>query len=175
MIAQETLVLSRQVFVDDSVLNINLSDNVQFLENSDKIAFTNVGAGNTAPTRSDDYNVTATAGNFWDIIRDQVHIFPSLDVDFGLVLSQKEMGYYVWNSWATKSVEVFEPVASGDAGTTLVLDIAGNFTLGPGQGVPGTLTVFIDGPISSSTSFYIKENCSYTLMVFTGIRICSTP
>lgn len=156
MIAQETLVLSRQVFVDDSVLNINLSDNVQFLENSGKISFTNVGAGNTAPTRSDDYNVTATAGNFWDIIRDQVHIFPSLDVDFGLVLSQKEIGYYVWNSWTTKSVEVFEPVVSGDAGTTLVLDIAGNFTLGPGQGVPGTMTVFIDGPISSSTSFYIK-------------------
>ena len=156
MIAQETLVLSRSSYVDDVVRTLNLADNVQFLESSTKVSFANVGPGYPAPNRSDDYTITATSGNFWDIISDQVHIFPSLDVDFGLVLSQKEMLYYVWNSWSTKSVEVFAPVTTGDLGTTLVWDIAGDFTLGPGQGTPGKLTVFIDGPISSSTSFYIK-------------------
>ena len=156
MIAQETLVLSRSSYVGDVVQTINLADNVQFLESSTKVSFANVGPGYPAPNRSDDYTITATSGNFWDIISDQVHIFPLLDVDFGLVLSQKEMLYYVWNSWSTKSVEVFEPVTTGDLGTTLVWDIAGDFTLGPGQGSPGKLTVFIDGPISSSTSFYIK-------------------
>ena len=156
MIAQETFVLSRPSYVGDVVHTINLADNVQFLESSTKVSFANVGPGYPAPNRSDDYTITSISGNFWDIISNQVHIFPSLDVDFGLVLSQKEMPYYVWNSWSTKSVEVFAPVTTGDLGTTLVWDIAGDFTLGPGQGTPGTLTVFIDGPISSSTSFYIK-------------------
>ena len=156
MIAQETFVLSRPSYVGDVVHTINLADNVQFLESSTKVSFANVGPGYPAPNRSDDYTITSISGNFWDIISNQVHIFPSLDVDFGLVLSQKEMPYYVWNSWATKNVEVFAPVTTGDLGTTLVWDIAGDFTLGPGQGTPGTLTVFIDGPISSSTSFYIK-------------------
>ena len=157
MIAQETFVLSRPPFSDDSVVNISFFDNkVQFLESSVKTSFGNVGQGYPAPTKNDNYSIVTTSGNFWDVIRDQVHIFPSLEVDFGLVLSQKEIAYYVWNSWSTKSVEVFEPVTTGDAGTTLVWDIAGDFVLGPGQGTPGKLTVFIDGPISSSTSFYIK-------------------
>ena len=93
--------------------------------------------------------------NFWDIIKDQVHIFPSLYVDFGLVLSQREVSYYIWNSWPNKSVFILEPVTSGDYGTTFVIDIAGNFTLQAGKGTAAVLTVFTEGPISSYTDFAI--------------------
>ena len=156
MIAQETVVLTRPDYVADTFCAINSDPNKACVVEFSKVSFANVGAGYPAPNRKDNYTIFDIGGNFWDIIKDQIHIFPALDVDFGLVLSQKEIAYYVWNSWSTKSAEVFEPVASGDPGTTLVFDVAGNFTLGPGQGCPGALTVFIEGPISSSTSFYIK-------------------
>lgn len=100
-------------------------------------------------------SIFAVGSNFWDIIKDQVHVFPSLYVDFGLVLSQKEMEYYIWNSYSTKPVYVQEPIPIGDYGTTFVIDISGSFTLLPGKGVPATLTVYVEGPVSSSTDFNI--------------------
>ena len=96
-----------------------------------------------------------TAPNFWDIIKNQVHIFPALKVDFGLVLSQQEIEYYIWNAYATKTATIREPVLVGDFGTTFVFYIAGDFTLQPGHGTGGLLTVFVEGPISSATDFNI--------------------
>ena len=101
------------------------------------------------------FNFSSVASNFWDIIKDQVHIFPSLYVDFGLVLSQKEIDYYIWNSYSTKTAYVQEPVMVGDFGTTFIFNISGNFTLQPGKGTPGLLTVYTEGPISSYTNFEI--------------------
>jgi hypothetical protein len=101
------------------------------------------------------WDVYLKGSNFWDLIKNQIHIFPSLYVDFGLVLSQREIGYYIWNSWSDKSVFILEPVAIGDYGTTFVIDIAGNFTLQSGKGTPAVLTVFTEGPISSTTDFEI--------------------
>ena len=95
-------------------------------------------------------------GSFWDIINNQVHIFPSLIQDYGLVLSQKETEYYIWNSYTTKSVFIEEPVVTGDIGVTLQFDLAGNFTLQPGQGTPGSMTVFVEGPVTAKTEFEIK-------------------
>ena len=97
-----------------------------------------------------------TAPNFWDIIKDQVHVFPTLSVDFGLVLSQQEMEYYIWNSYVDKSVTVQDPVLVGDYGTSFVIDYAGPFTLLAGQGVPALLTVYVEGPISSATDFHLE-------------------
>ena len=94
-------------------------------------------------------------GSFWDIINNQVHIFPSLIIDYGLVLSQKETEYYIWNAYTSKSVFIEESVGSGDIGITLQFDYAGDFTLGPGQGVPGVMTVFVEGPVSAKTNFSI--------------------
>ena len=94
-------------------------------------------------------------GSFWDIINNQVHIFPSLIIDYGLVLSQKETEYYIWNAYTSKSVFIEESVGSGDIGITLQFDYAGDFTLGPGQGVPGVMTVFVEGPVSAKTYFAI--------------------
>ena len=94
-------------------------------------------------------------GSFWDIINNQVHIFPSLIIDYGLVLSQKETEYYIWNAYTSKSVFIEESVGSGDIGITLQFDYAGDFTLGPGQGVSGVMTVFIEGPVSAKTYFAI--------------------
>ena len=105
----------------------------------------------------DAYNI---GDNFWDIIKNQIHIFPSLYVDFGLVLSQKEVPYYIWNAYTTKSAYIQEPVVSGDYGTTFVIDIAGNFTLQPGKGTPALLTVYVEGPVSSSTDFQINVTVS---------------
>ena len=73
-----------------------------------------------------EWSIFSVGSNFWDIIKDQVHIFPGLYVDFGLVLSQREIPYYIWNSYTTKTVYVEEPVVVGDYGTTFVIDIAGN-------------------------------------------------
>lgn len=95
------------------------------------------------------------APNFWDIIKNQVHIFPALKVDFGLVLSQQEIPYYIWNSYTTKSAIIRGPVLVGDFGTTFIFNIAGDFTLEPGHGTGGLLTVFVEGPISSATDFNI--------------------
>lgn len=92
---------------------------------------------------------------FWDILKNKVHFFPSLKIDFGLVLSQKEIDYYVWNAYVTQSVFLQEPETVGDFGTTLVLKQAGDITLGPGQGVGGTLTAFTEGPASGFTDFYV--------------------
>lgn len=102
-----------------------------------------------------EWNSWLISSNFWDIIKDKVHIFPSLYVDFGLVLSQKEIPYYIWNSYSDRSVYIQDPTVVGDYGTTFVIDIAGNFTLQPGKGVPATLTVYVEGPISSGTDFHI--------------------
>jgi len=99
-----------------------------------------------------------TAPNFWDIIKNQVHIFPSLKVDFGLVLSQQEIEYYIWNAYTDKAATIKEPVLVGDFGTTFIFYIAGDFTLQPGYGTGGLLTVFVEGPISSSTDFEIVVN-----------------
>jgi hypothetical protein len=101
-------------------------------------------------------SVFTICSNFWDEIRDQVHIFPGMYVDFGLVLSQREVPYYIWNSYTNKSVYVEEPVSVGDYGTTFVIDIAGNFTLQPGKGTPAILTVYVEGPVSSGTDFHIS-------------------
>jgi hypothetical protein len=101
------------------------------------------------------WDVFSVGSNFWDIIKNQVHIFPGLYVDFGLVLSQKEIDYYLWNSYSDKTVFVEEPVVVGDYGTTFVIDIGGDFTLQPGQGVGATLTVYVEGPVSSGTDFNI--------------------
>ncbi len=103
-----------------------------------------------------EWDVVSVTDAFFDIIKNQVHVFPSLYVDFGLVLSQKEMNYYIWNSWTNKTAYIEEPVPVGDYGTTFVIDIGGNFTLQPGQGVPATLTVYSEGPISSYTNFEIN-------------------
>jgi len=97
-----------------------------------------------------------TAPNFWDIIKNQVHVFPGLKVDFGLVLSQREIPYYIWNAYTTKTAEIKEPVLVGDFGTTFVFNIAGDFVLQPGYGTGGLLTVFVEGPISSATDFNIE-------------------
>lgn len=97
-----------------------------------------------------------TIPNFWDIIKNQVHIFPSLKVDFGLVLSQQEIPYYIWNAYVDKTVSVKEPVLVGDFGTTFVFNIFGDFTLDAGYGTGGLLTVFVEGPISSATDFEIE-------------------
>ena len=102
------------------------------------------------------WNPFSVGPNFWDIIKNQVHIFPSLDVDFGLVLSQAEIPYYVWNAYTDKQAHVKEPVMEGDFGTVFVFDIAGDFTLEPGKGVGGLLTVFVEGPVSSFTFFKIE-------------------
>lgn len=101
------------------------------------------------------WNPHTTQPNFWDIIKNQVHIFPALRVDFGLVLSQQEIEYYIWNSHTTKSADISEPVLVGDFGTTFIFNIAGDFTLPPGYGTGGLLTVFVEGPISSATDFQI--------------------
>lgn len=101
------------------------------------------------------WTIFSVGSNFWDIIKDQIHIFPGLYVDFGLVLSQKEIEYYIWNSHTTKTAYIEEPVTVGDYGTTFVIDIAGNFTLQPGYGVGATLTVYVEGPVSSATDFQI--------------------
>ena len=101
------------------------------------------------------WDVFSVGSNFWDVIKNQVHIFPSLSIDFGLVLSQREISYYVWNAYTDKSVFILEPVVIGDYGTTFVIDIAGNFTLQAGKGTPAVLTVFTEGPISSATDFEI--------------------
>ena len=98
----------------------------------------------------------AVGSNFWDIIKNQVHIFPGLYVDFGLVLSQREIPYYIWNAWTTRTATIKEPVPQGDYGTTFVFNIAGDFVLQPGQGTGGLLTCFIEGPISSATDFHIE-------------------
>lgn len=120
---------------------------------------------------SHDWETYVISDNFWDIIKNQVHIFPSLYIDFGLVLSQREVGYYIWNSWTDKSVFILEPVAIGDYGTTFVVDIAGNFTLQAGKGTPAVLTVYTEGPISSSTDFDITTTVqgmsSYTYKIRT--------
>jgi hypothetical protein len=100
--------------------------------------------------------VFSIGSNFWDEIKNQVHIFPGMAVDFGLVLSQREIPYYIWNAWTTKSVYVEEPVIVGDYGTTFVIDIAGDFTLQPGKGTPAILTVYVEGPVSSATNFEIN-------------------
>lgn len=102
------------------------------------------------------WDIFTVGSNFWDIIKNQVHIFPSLYVDFGLVLSQKEIEYYIWNAYTTKSVYIQEPVTEGDYGTTFVVAIAGNFTLEPGKGTPALLTVYVEGPVSSSTDFVLN-------------------
>lgn len=94
--------------------------------------------------------------NFWDIIKNQVHIFPSLDVDFGLVLSQEEIPYYVWNAFTTQEAHVKEPITTGDFGTVFAFDTPGDFTLGAGKGMEGMLTVFVEGPVSSFTFFEIQ-------------------
>lgn len=102
------------------------------------------------------WNPNTVAPNFWDIIKNQVHIFPALKVDFGLVLSQQEIEYYIWNAWTDKSATIKEPVLVGDFGTTFVFYTAGDFTLQPGYGTGGILTVFVEGPISSATDFQIE-------------------
>jgi len=96
--------------------------------------------------------------SFWNIIKDQVHIFPSLVVDFGLVLSQEEIDFYIWNAHTNQKVTIHEPIVDGDFGTTFVLNKAGDFELDYGEGVEGLLTVFTDGPVSSFTDFYINVN-----------------
>lgn len=102
------------------------------------------------------WNIVYIGSNFWDVIKNQVHIFPSLYVDFGLVLSQRQIQYYVWNSWSDKAVTIREPIAEGDYGTTFIFNTAGDFVLQSGQGTGGLLTCFIEGPISSATDFHIE-------------------
>jgi len=115
-----------------------------------------------------EYDYQFMCDSFWDIIRDQVHIFPSLVVDFGLVLSQEEIDYYIWNAHTNQKVTVHEPVVDGDFGTTFILNKAGDFELDYGEGVGGLLTVFPEGPVSSFTDFYINvdvagETITYVL------------
>lgn len=101
------------------------------------------------------WDVYTFGSNFWDMIKNQIHIFPTMYLDFGLVLSQREEDFYIWNSYTTKSAYIEEPVTLGDYGTTFVVDVAGNFTLEPGKGTAATLTVFTEGPVSSATNFQI--------------------
>lgn len=106
------------------------------------------------------WDVDAVGDNFWDMVKNQIHIFPTMYLDFGLVLSQREEKFYLWNSFTTKSAFVQEPVTIGDYGTTFVVDIAGDFTLQPGKGTGATLTVFAEGPVSSATNFQINVTVS---------------
>jgi len=134
---------------------------VQFLETSQIVTDLY-----DASTFMKEYNLLspyAIGGNFWDIIKNQVHIFPSLKQDFGLVLSQQEVDYYVWNAYTDKMVTVREISTTGDFGATLTLDIAGEFTLDAGKGVPGVLTVYIEGPVSALTEVVI------------GVRVTGDP
>lgn len=139
----------------DTVYNIsrNTKYSYDFLQDA-KVYTTPVGFLDSREIFT--FNSFTIGSNFWDIIKNQVHIFPGLYVDFGLVLSQREIPYYIWNSYTNKSVYVEEPVVDGDYGTTFVINIAGNFTLQPGKGTPALLTVYVEGPVSSATDFHIS-------------------
>jgi len=136
----------RRIILGNPYSCYNFGENIGFPYNTQE---------GTIGVYGNEWSPQTTAPNFWDIIKNQVHIFPALKVDFGLVLSQQEMEYYIWNAWTDKDASVKEPVIVGDFGTTFIFYTAGDFVLPPGYGTGGLLTVFVEGPISSATDFQI--------------------